>query len=868
MNRLFPASSSYHDQVESRLFTLAGWFLFFYSLAITLSPAARMHSWQVAYRWDHWAGYAVWLVCSSILFRRLNRILPDCDPFLFPLVMVLSGWGLLEVWRLSGNFGIRQAIWLLVCTAVLFYLSGKPVYLNLLRRYKYLWLAGGLVLTALTFVFGTYPGGIGPHLWLGIFGVYLQPSEPLKLLLIVYLSAYLGDLHVQRLKITQWLMPALIILAVSLLILLGQRDLGTATIFILIFTFIIYLATGRRRTILISLFIIAAAGILGYQLFDVIRVRVDAWINPWLDPSGRSYQIVQSIIAIASGGVFGHGPGLGSPGIIPVAQSDFIFSAIAEETGLIGVVGLLAVVALIFSRGLVIAVQATDTYRRNLAAGISIYLVVQSIFIIGGNLRLLPLSGVTLPFISYGGSSLLTGFIGVWMLLSISNQSGHQPINSLKVEPYLISGGLMLTGLVAASLVTGWWAVVRSDNLTNRVDNPRRSIAERYVKRGSLLDRAGQAINRSVGISGEYQREYLYPGLAATTGYAHPIYGLSSLEEAYDEYLRGLKGNPSMSIWTNQLLYGQPPAGLDIRLSIDTDLQKATDQKLEGKKGAIILLNAQTGEILAISSQPGFDPNTLEKNWLNWTTRQDSPLINRVTQGVYPIGTAISPFILAAQSETITLQSKPEYTSLEGFGCALNTSDAPEWGEALRAGCPGAVNNLLDHLSISHLEDIFESGGFYQQPELLLPQAAAGSSHQLERKETIIGSASAVSTPLQMALAAASISANGIRPAPRIAMAVNTPSQGWVILPAAQKVQAYSAQGVKMALSNLSDEDAPYWYATSSVLTGEGQVNWFVGGTTPEWQGTSLALVVVVEGEPAQATADTGIKLLNTVMMP
>ncbi len=132
----------------------------------------------------------------------------------------------------------------------------------------------------------------------------------------------------------------LVILATSLLILVAQRDLGTATIFILIFTFIVYLATGRRRILLISLLVIVAAGVLGYQLFDVIRVRVDAWINPWLDPSGRSYQIVQSVIAIASGGVFGRGPGLGSPGIIPVAQSDFIFSAIAEETGFVGIIGL------------------------------------------------------------------------------------------------------------------------------------------------------------------------------------------------------------------------------------------------------------------------------------------------------------------------------------------------------------------------------------------------------------------------------------------------------------------------------------------------------------------------------------------------
>jgi cell division protein FtsW (lipid II flippase) len=867
LNRIFPATTSYHSQVESRLLSLAGWFLFFYALAITLSPAARMHSWQVTYRWDHWIGYIVWLVTAGFTYHKLNKSLPDRDPFIFPLVMVLAGWGLLEVWRLSAAFGLRQTVWLVICLAFLYILSGRPAFLDLFRRYKYIWLAGGLALTALTFVIGTYPGGIGPHLWLGVFGLYLQPSEPLKLLLIVYLSAYMADLRMQKLSFLQWLMPALVILAASLLILLAQRDLGTATIFILIFTFIVYLATGRRRTLLISLLIIVAAGLLGYQLFDVIRVRVDAWINPWLDPSGRSYQIVQSIIAVASGGVFGRGPGLGSPGIIPVAQSDFIYSAIAEETGLIGTIGLLAIIALLFSKGLTIALHATDTYRRNLAAGISIYLAIQSIFIIGGNLRLLPLSGVTLPFVSYGGSSLLTGFIGVWMLLVISNQSSRQAVNSLKVEPYLVSGALVIIGLIGASVVSGWWSVIRSVDLSDRVDNPRRSIAERYVQRGSLVDRSGKPISQSVGTSGSFQREYIIPGLAATTGYSHPIYGLSGLEQSYDEYLRGTQGNPSMLIWSSQMLYGQPPQGLDIRLSIDSEIQQLADRALAGKKGAIVLLNATTGEILAISSQPGFDPNTLDENWLNWTTRQDSPLINRATQGVYPVGTAISPFVLADQSSAIPLKTKPENVNLDGFGCALSTVDGPTWGQALMAGCPGASYDLLDHMIVNRLEEIYDAAGLFSQPDILIPQASANSYHSLDRKDSLLGNNSASATPLQMALAAASISANGTRPAPRIAMAVNTTSQGWVILPAGQKVKEYSPEGVKMALDLMTDDASPYWHTSASVPTSEGQIHWFIGGTTPEWQGTSLSLAVVCEGGTAKTTADVGMGILNSVMM-
>jgi cell division protein FtsW (lipid II flippase) len=172
-----------------------------------------------------------------------------------------------------------------------------------------------------------------------------------------------------------------------------------------LYTVIIYLATGRRRTILISAVILIFMGFAGYYLVDIIRLRLDSWLNPWNDPIGDSYQIIQSILAIANGGPEGRGPGLGSPAL-PVAISDFIFAAIAEETGLIGTVGLISLFGIILIRGLRIAICAPDMFRRLLAAGVTAYFGIQSLLIIGGNLRLLPLTGVTLPFLSYGGSSL------------------------------------------------------------------------------------------------------------------------------------------------------------------------------------------------------------------------------------------------------------------------------------------------------------------------------------------------------------------------------------------------------------------------------------------------------------------------------
>ena len=200
-----------------------------------------------------------------------------------------------------------------------------PTTLEFLRKYKYILLSSGLLLTALTLIFGTNPNGYGPRLWLGCCGLYFQPSEPLKLLLVAYLAAYLADRLPINLNAFPLIYPTFLLSGIAILLLLFQRDLGTASIFIALYTIIIYLATGRRRTILISAVILGFMAIAGYYLVDIIRLRIDPWINPWNDPGGGSYQIIQSILAIANGGLNGRGPGLGSPAPCPGGDLRFYF---------------------------------------------------------------------------------------------------------------------------------------------------------------------------------------------------------------------------------------------------------------------------------------------------------------------------------------------------------------------------------------------------------------------------------------------------------------------------------------------------------------------------------------------------------------
>ncbi|RME91449.1 MAG: hypothetical protein D6770_00380 [Anaerolineae bacterium] len=843
-------------RIQSRLLSLAAFFLTLYAVILTLAPAVRERSWDVPLRWSHWIGLVLWVGAFALIHRQTMRYLPEHDPYLVPLAALLTGWGLLTVWRLTPAFGLRQTLWLAVGAAIFVVGLRLPADLGFLRRYKYLLLSVGLFLTALTLVFGRNPAGGGPRLWLGCCGVYFQPSEPLKLLLLAYLAAYLADQLPIRLRLFPLLFPTLLLTGLALALLLVQRDLGTASIFILLYAIMLYLSSGRRRVLVVSAGVLLAAVLVGYFLVDLVRLRVTTWLNPWLDPSGESYQIVQSLLAIANGGLLGRGPGLGSPTLVPVAHSDFIFAAIAEETGLLGTLALLGLIAFLLSRGMRIALRAPDRFRRLLAAGLTAYLGVQSLLIIGGNLRLLPITGVTLPFLSYGGSSLLTSFLALLFLLLIGGDVEQEPAPLPQPFPYLVLSALLSLGLFTLALADGWWAVVRGPDLLTRTDNPRRAIADRYVPRGALLDRHDTPINVTRGEVGDYTRLYLYPDLAPITGYTHPIYGQAGLEATLDPYLRGLRGNPSTLIWWDHLLYGQPPPGLDVRLSLDLDLQHLADQALTGHAGALILLNAANGEILVMASHPSFDPNALDEEGERLLTDPTSPLLNRAAQGRYPVDAALSPFLLAAADE----RALPDVPAGLPAPCAVQVARPLTWGSLVAAGCPFALETLGDSLPPETVTTLLERLGFLAAPDLRLPVAPPLVP------QDVIGALSDLQvSPLQMALAAASLSAEGVRPAPRLALAVDTPRQGWVILPPlGEPMGVFSASRAGAVVQSMSPMERPFWQSVVVSERDEGPLTWYLAGTLPTWKGTPLALVLVLEEDDTVLAQ----QIAHTVLQP
>jgi cell division protein FtsW (lipid II flippase) len=409
------------------------WLLIFAMLFVAANGLALM-----LVRGDTWTSLwplGVWAICAISIHFALGITLPHRDPFILPVVMLLAGWGLTLVARLAPAFITRQTAWLLISTIAAGAVTVLPPQLRILQRYRYTWLIAGLLLLGATLIFGVNPSGDenAPRLWLGLGEIYFQPSEALKLLLLIFLASYLADkrdlLVTTHLKIGLWKIPSpsyigpmLLMWGFCVVLLVWQRDLGAASLFFLVFLAMLYVSTEDSTYPLIGLILLFAAGIIGYHLFAVVRLRVDMWWNPWIDPDDRGFQIVRSLLSFAAGGIFGQGVGQGLPTSIPVVHSDFVFAAIAEEWGLLGAIGALLCIALLVMRSLRIAVESERRpFRSLLAAGIGMLIAIQSLLIMAGVLKLIPLTGVTLPFVSYGGSSLLSSFIMVGLLLRLSD---------------------------------------------------------------------------------------------------------------------------------------------------------------------------------------------------------------------------------------------------------------------------------------------------------------------------------------------------------------------------------------------------------------------------------------------------------------
>lgn len=379
-----------------------------------------------------------WLVGVMGLFvgahLLVRRFAPNADPIIVPVAALLNGLGYVVIARLNSTLAAQQAGWTLVG------LLGFAATLILIRRvrilerYRYTIGFIGLALVLLPLVPGLGVSINGARIWTRIGPVSFQPGEFAKIALAVFFAAYLvekrevlsmGTTRLGPLVLPDLnaLAPVLAVWGVSMAVIVFEKDLGSALLFFLLFLSMLWISTGRASYLGVGVAMFGFGAWASWASFGHVRTRVSMWLDPWQDPLGRGYQIVQAQYALAWGGSTGTGLGLGISGRIPYQETDFIFAIIGEELGLLGATVVLVAFLLLAGSGYRTAVRLTDRFSKLLAVGVTTLLAAQSFLIMGGITRLLPLTGVTLPFVSYGGSSLVSNWVLVALLVRLSDEA-------------------------------------------------------------------------------------------------------------------------------------------------------------------------------------------------------------------------------------------------------------------------------------------------------------------------------------------------------------------------------------------------------------------------------------------------------------
>ncbi|MGZ4754205.1 MAG: FtsW/RodA/SpoVE family cell cycle protein [Acidimicrobiia bacterium] len=375
-----------------------------------------------------------------IAHLAVRRLAPRADATLLPLVALLLGIGFVTISRLdlavpdNKRVAPTQALWTAVGVAAFIATLVLVRNVRTLARYRYTFLLLGVIALLLPLAPGVGVEINGARLWVRLGPLTVQPGEAAKVLLVVFFAAYLvekrellssGSRRLGRMHLPdpKHLGPLLLPWVVSILIMVQQKDLGSSLLFFAVFVAMLYIATDRSAYLVAGAVLFGAATVIAYKAFGHVHQRIDTWLDPWHDAQNRGYQLVQSLYGFGSGGFPGTGLGLGRPDVIPVATTDFIFAAIGEELGLLGTVAIIIAFMLLVGSAYRIAIQAQRPFSKLFAAGLATILGVQTFVIVGGVTRLIPLTGVTLPFVSYGGSSLVANFVILALLLRISDEN-------------------------------------------------------------------------------------------------------------------------------------------------------------------------------------------------------------------------------------------------------------------------------------------------------------------------------------------------------------------------------------------------------------------------------------------------------------
>ena len=621
------------------------------------------------------------LVAFVIAHLAVRKFASNADPALLPIAFALSGIGIAFVTSLAPNLAVGQVMWLFVGVACMVLVLVFVRNLDKIVNYKYTLMIIGFLLLLSPLVPGLGQEIYGSRIWLSIGSYSFQPGEIAKIVIVLFLAGYLAQ-NREMLSVFTWrvgpfrlpdirtLLPLLLMWGIALVIVVFEKDLGSALVFFFVFLVMLYVATGKKVYLVIGLGLIAIGGVGAFMAFGHVQVRVNTWLDPFADAQNTGYQLTQAIYSIADGDLFGVGIGRGLADQIPVVESDFIFAAIAEEIGLLGAAGVLLLFLCFAVRGFVTAARAKSDVSSFVAVGLTSMIVLQAFIVVGGVTRLIPLTGLTLPFISQGGSSLLASFIIVGFLLRCGDEGtgvGEEvasATSSLHANSVLgrvslgkrLNHSMLLCSTLFALLVGNLTLimVVQADYYQSMPGNNHTLAKESRTERGTIATYDGTVLARSVKQEdGTYEREYPAGDLAShVVGYTSSQFGTSGIEDAYNDTL---KGTENFASWTDVLnsLAGIGTPGNDVTLTINSKIQQAAQDALAGRKGACVVMDPDTGAILAMASAPTYDVGDIETvlGQAATDTSGDSTLINRATGALYAPGSTFKIVTLATALE-------------------------------------------------------------------------------------------------------------------------------------------------------------------------------------------------------------------------
>jgi len=874
---------------------------------------------------------------------------PGADPAILPIVFTLSGIGITFVTRLQPDASLGQVIFLFLGVALMVGTLAVVKNLEVVKRYKYVLGIAGIILLVLPMFIGTEI--YGSKLWIKIGSFQFQPGEFAKVLIVLFLAGYLAEnrellsisnrtvlgIKFPRLRL---LYPLFIVWGVCLLVVAFERDLGSALLFYTIFLIMLYVATGRVSYVIIGLALLAVGAFGMYQIMSHVQVRVAIWLDPFSDAQNLGYQIVQSLFSLADGGLAGVGIGKGMADIIPVVASDMIFAAIGEEMGLLGGSAVLLLFMLFAVRGLTTAARAKSDLAAFSATGLTAAISFQAFTIVGGVTKLIPLTGVTLPFMSQGGSSLLASFVIVGLLLRAGDEATGRSTEIANTSTDLATAGYRTTvrgshmrrpaldtpesgllGRVALAnrltrtvfLFTALFAVlignityiqvIKASEYQDMPSNNHTINKARYIKRGSIITADGLTLAESIQqADGTYARSYPNGNLAAhVVGYYSQQYGTMGIENTQNDTLTGSK---DYSSWQNALnsLAGISEPGNSVQLTIDSRIQRAAEQALAGRVGAIVALDPRSGAVLAWASAPTFDNTNIQAaiEAANASGGADTSMYDRATLALYTPGSTFKVLTLASALENGLATLDTTYDSpgrMEIGGADVVSIGERGHGKISLAKAFALSSNTVfgqvaDGLGAEKLVATARAFGYGQQLGLDFTTAASVMPNPEEMTEWELAWAGAgqpvgqghtpgpQATVMQNALMAATIANNGIAMNPYVVSQILAPD-GTVLKTTrgrslGQAVSSGTAAQVKQAMLDVVQNGTGSAAAIAGVKvagkTGTAETNnanansTFVGFAPYDTPTVAIAVVIEQNAKGEESAAAVGGQVLRAAL--